>query len=115
MTEQDIEISRLRARARYEAFQAETKRLKQQNRYWEYRERVALKNICFLYECECGKFVGVKHALNCPDKNLTPIMPSEFSFTERLQRKEDVTNDWNWDYDADVEKLAEVLMGSRGR
>ena len=42
-------------------------------------------------------------------------MPSELSLTERLQRKEDVTNDWNWDYEADVEKLAEVLMGSCGR
>ena len=108
MNEQDIEISRLRAKARHEAFQAETKRLKRQNRYWEYRARFAQKNICFLYECECGKLVGVKHALNCPS-NLTPIMPSDFSLNERLQRKEDPFNDSNWDYEADIEKLAEVL------
>ena len=108
MNEQDIEISRLRAKARHEAFLAETKRLKQQNRYWQYRAKFAQKNICFLYECEGGKRVGVKHALNCPS-NLTSIMPSDFSLTERLQRKEDVTNDLNWDYDADVEQLAEVL------
>ncbi len=115
MNEQDIEISRLRAKARYEAFLAETKRLERQNNYWEYRARNDRKRFCFLYECECGKLVGVKHALNCPDRNLTPIMPSELSLIERFQRKEDVTNDSNWDYEADVEKLAEVLMGSRGR
>ena len=40
-------------------------------------------------------------------------MPSELSLIERLQRKEDVTNDLNWDYEADVEKIAEV-MGFRG-
>ena len=53
--------------------------------------------------------MGAKHALNCPDRDLTPIMPSELSLIERFQRKEDVTNDYNWDYDADVEQLAEVL------
>ena len=111
MNEQDIEISRLRAKARYEAFQAETKRLERQNRYWDNHARYALKRICFLYECsDCGKLVGAKHALNCPDKNLKPVLPSDLSLRERLQRKEDVTNDWNWDYNADVEKLAEVLI-----
>tara|TARA_R100001230_G_C5671975_1_gene176992 strand:- start:25 stop:411 length:387 start_codon:yes stop_codon:yes gene_type:complete len=109
MTEQEIEESRLRAQARTQAFLDETARLKRQNSYWKYRAKFAQKNICFLYECECGKLVGAKHALNCPDRDLTPIMPSDFSLTERLQRKEDVTNDSNWDYDADIEKLAEVL------
>lgn len=109
MTEQEIEESRLRAQSRYEAFLAETKRLERENRYWEYRARNDLKNICFLYQCDCGKLVGVKHALNCPDKNLKPVLPSELSLSERLQRREDLFNDWNWDYDADVEKLAEVL------
>ena len=62
------------------------------------------------HECnDCGKLVGAKHALNCPDRDLTPVMPSELSLSERLQRKEDLFNDWNWDYHADVEKLAEVL------
>ena len=109
MTEEQIEESRLRAQARYQAFLDETARLKRQNRYWEYRARVAHKNICFLYECECGKLVSAKHALNCPNRNLKPVMPSELSLTERFQRKEDITNDSNWDYHADVEKLAEVL------
>jgi len=36
-------------------------------------------------------------------------MPSELSLTERLQRKDDLFNDLNWDYDADVERLAEIL------
>ena len=108
MTEQEIEESRLRAQARSQAFLDETARLKRQNRYWHFRAKFAQKNICFLYECECGKLVGVKHALNCPS-NLTSIMPSDFSLTERLQRKEDPFNDSNWDYDADIEKLAEVL------
>ena len=116
MNEHDIEISRLRARARYHNFLEETARLDRQNKYWQWRARTDCQRICFLYECtDCGKLVGAKHALNCPDKNLKPIMPSELSLTERLQRKEDVTNDWNWDYEADVEKLAEVLMGSCGR
>ncbi len=53
--------------------------------------------------------MGVKHALNCPDRDLTPIMPSDFLLIERLQRKDDLFNDSNWDYDADIEKLAEVL------
>ena len=49
------------------------------------------------------------HALDCPDRDLTPIMPSDLSLNERLQRKDDLFNDSNWDYDADVEKLAELL------
>ena len=114
MTEQEIEESKLRAQARSQAFLDETARLKRQNSYWEYRAKFAQKNICFLYECECGRLVGVKHALNCPDRDLTPIMPSELTVKERFERKEDVTNDFSWDYDADVEQLAEV-MGCRGR
>lgn len=110
MTEEQIEESRLRAQSRYEAFLAETQRLDRENKYWEYRARNDLKNICFLYQCDCGKLVGAKHALNCPDKNLKPVMPSELSLSERIQRKEDLFNDWNWDYHADVEKLAEVLV-----
>ena len=110
MTEEQIKESRLRAQSRYEAFLAETQRLERQNRYWDNQARYALKRICFLYECsDCGKLVGAKHALNCPDRDLTPVMPSELSLSERLQRKEDLFNDWNWDYHADVEKLAEVL------
>ena len=110
MTEEQIEESRLRAQSRYEAFLAETQRLDRENKYWEYRARNDLKRICFLYECsDCGKLVGAKHALNCPDKNLKPVLPSELSLSERIQRKEDLFNDWNWDYHADVEKLAEVL------
>ena len=109
MTEEQIEESRLRAQSRYEAFLAETQRLERENKYWEYRARNDLKNICFLYQCDCGKLVGAKHALNCPDKNLKPVFPSELSLSERLQRREDLYNDWNWDYHADVEKLAEVL------
>ena len=110
MTEEQIEESRLRAQSRYEAFLAETQRLERENKYWEYRARNDLKRICFLYECECGKLVGAKHALNCPDRDLTPVLPSELSLSERIQRKEDLFNDWNWDYHADVEKLAEVLI-----
>ena len=53
--------------------------------------------------------VGAKHALNCPDRDLTPVMLSEVPLTDRLQRKEDLFNDWNWDYEADVAKLAETL------
>jgi len=110
VTEGQIEESRLRAQSRYEAFLAETQRLDRENKYWEYRARNDLKRICFLYECsDCGKLVGAKHALNCPDKNLKPVLPSELSLSERIQRKEDLFNDWNWDYHADVEKLAEVL------
>jgi hypothetical protein len=110
MTEEQIEESRLRAQSRYEAFLAETQRLERQNKYWDNQARYALKRICFLYKCsDCGKLVGAKHALNCPDKNLKPVLPSELSLSERIQRKEDLFNDWNWDYDADVAKLAEVL------
>ena len=110
MTEQKIEESRLRAQSRYEAFLAETQRLERENKYWEYRARNDLKRICFLYECsDCGKLVGAKHALNCPDKDVTPVLPSELSLSERIQRKEDLFNDYNWDYEADVAKLAEVL------
>ena len=109
MTEQEIEESRLRAQARFQTFLDETARLKRQNSSWHFRARFAQKNICFLYECECGELVGAKHALNCPDRDLTPIMPSELSLIERLQRKDDLFNDSNWDYDADVEKLAELL------
>jgi hypothetical protein len=109
MTEEQIEESRLRAQSRYEAFLAETQRLERENKYWEYRARNDLKRVCFLYECECGKLVGAKHALNCPDRDITPVMPSELSLSERIQRKEDLFNDWNWDYEADVAKLAEVL------
>ena len=110
MTEEQIEESRLRAQSRYEAFLAETQRLDRQNKYWDNQARYALKRICFLYECsDCGKLVGAKHALNCPDKNVTPVMLSEVPLTDRLHRKEDLFNDWNWDYHADVEKLAEVL------
>ena len=111
MTEEQIKESRLRAQSRYEAFLAETQRLERQNRYWDNQARYALKRICFLYECsDCGKLVGAKHALNCPDKNLKPVLPSELSLSERIQRKEDLFNDWNWDYEADVEKLAKVLV-----
>ena len=109
MTEQEIEESRLRAQSRYEAFLAETQRLDRENKYWEYRARNDLKRICFLYECECGKLVGAKHALNCPDRKMTPVLPSEMSLSERLQRREDLFHDWNWDYETDVAKLAEVL------
>ena len=109
MTEQEIEESRLRAQSRYEAFLAETQRLERQNKYWDNQARYALKRICFLYECECGKLVGAKHALNCPDRDLTPVLPSELSLSERIHRKEDLFNDYNWDYEADVAKLAEVL------
>ena len=110
MTEAQIEESRLRAQSRYEAFLAETQRLDRENKYWEYRARNDLKRICFLYECsDCGKLVGAKHALNCPDKDMTPVLLSEMSLSERIHRKEDLFNDHNWDYHADVEKLAEVL------
>ena len=109
MTEQEIEESRLRAQSRYEAFLAETQRLDRENKYWEYRARNDLKRICFLYECECGKLVGAKHALNCPDKDMTPVLPSEMSLSKRIHRKEDLFNDWNWDYETDVARLAEVL------
>ncbi len=110
MTEEQIEESRQRAAARYQAFLDETARLDRENKYWEYRARNDLKNICFLYQCDCGKLVGAKHALNCPDRDLTPVMPSELPLSERIQRKEDLFNDWNWDYEADVAKLAEVLI-----
>lgn len=110
MTEAQIEESRLRAQSRYEAFLAETQRLDRQNKYWDNQARYALKRICFLYECsECGKLVGAKHALNCPDKDMTPVMLSEVPLTDRLHRRENLFNDWNWDYEADVAKLAEVL------
>ena len=109
MTEQEIEESRLRAQSRYEAFLAETQRLDRENKYWDNQARYALKRICFLYECECGKLVGAKHALNCPDKDMTPVLPSEMSLSERIHRKEDLFNDWNWDYETDVARLAEVL------
>jgi hypothetical protein len=110
MTEQEIEESRLRAQSRYEAFLAETQRLDRENKYWEYRARNDLKRICFLYECsDCGKLVGAKHALNCPDKDMTPVMLSEVPLTDRLHRRENLFNDWNWDYETDVAKLAEVL------
>ena len=110
MTEEQIEESRQRAAARYQAFLDETARLDRQNKYWDNQARYALKRICFLYECsDCGKLVGAKHALNCPDRNLTPVRPAERSLSERLLRKEDLFNVWNWDYHADVEKLAEVL------
>ena len=109
MTTEEIEESRLAARARYEAFLAETKRLERQNRYWENEARYALKRICFLYECECGKLVGAKHALNCPDRDLTPVMPSDLPLSERLQRSDDLFNERTWDYDADLVKLAELL------
>ena len=110
MTEQEIEKSRLRAQSKYEAFLAETQRLERENKYWEYCARNDLKNICFLYQCDCGKLVGAKHALNCPDRDLTPVLPSELSLSERIQRKEDLFNDYNWDYEADVAKLAEALI-----
>jgi len=110
MTEQQIEESRLRAQSRYEAFLAETQRLERENKYWDNQARYALKRICFLYDCsDCGKLVGAKHALNCPDKDMTPVMPTEMSLSERIHRKEDLFNDWNWDYETDVAKLAEVL------
>lgn len=110
MTEQQIEESRLRAQSRYEAFLAETQRLERENKYWDNQARYALKRICFLYECcDCGKLVGAKHALNCPDKDMTPVLPSEMSLSERIHRKEDLFNDWNWDYETDVAKLADVL------
>jgi hypothetical protein len=110
MTEQQIEESRLRAQSRYEAFLAETQRLDRENKYWEYRARNDLKRICFLYECsDCGKLVGAKHALNCPDKDMTPVMLSEVPLTDRLHRREDLFNDLSWDYETDVAKLAEVL------
>ena len=111
MTEEQIEESRQRAAARYQAFLDETARLDRQNKYWDNQARYALKRICFLYECsDCGKLVGAKHALNCPDRDLTPVLPSELSLSERLQRREDLFHDWNWDYEADVAKLAEVLI-----
>ena len=110
MTEAQIEKSRLRAQSRYEAFLAETQRRERENKYWEYRARNDLKRICFLYECsDCGKLVGAKHALNCPDRKMTPVMLSEVPLTDRLHRREDLFNDWNWDYETDVAKLAEVL------
>ena len=109
MTEQEIEESRLRAQSRYETFLAETQRLDRENKYWEYRARNDLKRICFLYECDCGKLVGAKHALNCPDRKMTPVMLSEVPLTDRLHRREDLFNDYNWDYETDVAKLAEVL------
>jgi len=110
MTEAQIEESRQRAAARHQAFLDETARLDRENKYWEYRARNDLKRICFLYECsDCGKLVGAKHALNCPDKDMTPVMLSEVPLTDRLHRREDLFNDWNWDYETDVAKLAEVL------
>ena len=110
MTTEEIEESRLAAKARYEAFLAETKRLERQNRYWENEARYALKRICFLYECkDCGKLVGAKHALTCPDRDLTPVMPSDLPLSERLQRRDDLYNERTWDYDADLVKLAELL------
>ena len=110
MTTEEIEESRLAAKARYEAFLAETKRLERQNRYWENEARYALKRICFLYECkDCGKLVGAKHALKCPDLDLTPVMPSDLPLSERLQRSDDLYNERTWDYDADLVKLAELL------
>ena len=110
MPEEQIEESRQRAAARYQTFLNETARLERQNKYWDNQARYALKRICFLYECsDCGKLVGAKHALNCPDKNLTPVMPSDFSLRERLHRRDDLFNDSNWDYDPDVVKLAELM------
>ena len=110
MTEQEIEESRLRAQSRYEAFLAVTQRLERENKYWDNQARYALKRICFLYECsDCGKLVGAKHALNCPDKDMTPVLPSEMSLSERIHRKEDLFNDLSWDYETDVAKLAELL------
>ena len=110
MTEAQIEESRQRAAARHQAFLDETARLDRENKYWEYRARNDLKRICFLYECsDCGKLVGAKHALNCPDKDMTPVMLSEVPLTDRLHRRENLFNDYNWDYEADVAKLAELL------
>ena len=110
MTEAQIEESRQRAAARHQAFLDETARLDRQNKYWDNQARYALKRICFLYDCsDCGKLVGAKHALNCPDKDMTPVMLSEVPLTDRLHRREDLFHDWNWDYEADVAKLAEVL------
>jgi len=110
MTEQQIEESRQRAAARHQAFLDETARLDRQNKYWDNQARYALKRICFLYECsDCGKLVGAKHALNCPDKDMTPVMLSEVPLTDRLHRRENLFNDHNWDYETDVAKLAESL------
>jgi len=110
MTEAQIEESRQRAAARHQAFLDETARLDRQNKYWDNQARYALKRICFLYECsDCGKLVGAKHALNCPDRKMTPVMLSEVPLTDRLHRREDLFHDWNWDYETDVAKLAEVL------
>ena len=40
---------------------------------------------------------------------MTPVMLSEVPLTDRLHRREDLFNAWNWDYETDVAKLAEVL------
>ena len=80
---------------RFKAFKEETKRI--ERHYWALvRQSERRKpSFCQLYECSlCGKLSHQNHEKDC--FNLKPL---DISKEERLRRMDDITNDWNWDYE----------------
>ena len=80
---------------RFEVFKEETKRI--ERHYWALvRQSERRKpSFCQLYECSlCGKLSHQNHEKDC--FNLKPL---DISKDERLRRMDDITNDWNWDYE----------------
>ena len=91
----DYEEAKRKGLERFEAFKAETQRIRRA--YWA-SVRAAedrLGRVCWLYECPyCGKLSSYKHTETC-----TKIKPVDISMEEKLVRKDDPYNDYTWDYD----------------
>ena len=79
---------------RFEAFKEETRRI--ERHYWALVRQSERREATFshLYECSrCGKLSHQNHEKGCFD-----LKPLDISQEEKLQRMDDPTNDWNWDY-----------------
>ena len=79
---------------RFEAFKEETRRI--ERHYWAMVRQSERREATFsqLYECSrCGKLSHQNHERNC-----FVFKPLDISKEEKLQRMDDPTNDWNWDY-----------------
>ena len=94
--------------ARFEAFKAETARLNRA--YWasvrraEARSKEIRQSYTPVYQCPvCGLFRPADHSKDCKD-----LRPADISMMEKLERKDDPMKDRSWDYDADIEKIAEL-------
>ena len=81
-----------------EDFREETRRY--ERAYWasvrraEADSKALRESYTPVFQCPvCGLFRPDGHSQNCKD-----LKPLDISQEEKLQRMDDPTNDWNWDY-----------------